>query len=346
MKDLNLTVKTNSFVGVVGPVGSGKSSLMNALLGEMINIKGRVNINGKLSVAYVPQTAWIQNVTLRENILFGKPYEKKKYDRVIHACALKQDLAILKAGDQTEIGEKGINLSGGQKQRVNLARACYSDADLYFLDDPLSAVDSHVAKHLFDKVLSSTTGLLKDKTRILATNNLTILPSVDQVVVLKKGYISEIGSYKELMDRKQHFAEFVHQFSTNVEETNNERRGSGGSSNHEFSRSMSVTSNTSVEIDHTKSKLIEAEKAETGKVKFNVYTRYLKAITIPWLSLLVIGYIGNQLASVSLLLQNATLIVMLFEITYFYRLIQMFTCLTGQISNFQIILIQVNGMNF
>lgn len=129
---------------------TGKSSLLSALLGEMDKISGRVNRHGK--IAYVSQQAWIQNCSLQDNILFGKPMQKALYDRVIVACALKPDLEMLPAGDQTEIGEKGINLSGGQKQRVSLARAVYNDADIYFMDDPLSAVDSHVSKHIFEQV--------------------------------------------------------------------------------------------------------------------------------------------------------------------------------------------------
>lgn len=120
------------------------------MLGEMDKISGRVNSNGK--IAYVSQQAWIQNCSLQDNILFGKPLDKALYDRVVLACALKPDLDMLPAGDQTEIGEKGINLSGGQKQRVSLARAVYNDAEIYFMDDPLSAVDSHVSKHIFEEV--------------------------------------------------------------------------------------------------------------------------------------------------------------------------------------------------
>lgn len=136
-----MRVNDKELVAVVGAVGCGKSSLVSVFLGDMEKISGRVNLLG--SVAYVAQQAWIQNATLKENILFGKPFDQKKYDRVIEACALRSDLDMLPGGDQTEIGEKGINLSGGQKQRVSLARAVYQDADVYFLDDPLSAVDSH-----------------------------------------------------------------------------------------------------------------------------------------------------------------------------------------------------------
>ncbi len=144
----------------MGTVGSGKSSLISGLLGEMYKFNGIINING--SVAFVPQQAWIQNATLKNNILFEKKLDEKFYARVLETCALKTDLTILPAGDATEIGEKGINLSGGQKQRVSLARAVYSKADIYMLDDPLSAVDAHVGKHIFDEVVGPN-GVLRDK---------------------------------------------------------------------------------------------------------------------------------------------------------------------------------------
>jgi len=139
LQKINLKVAKGKFVAIVGNVGSGKSSLLCSLLGEMEKVSGSVNISGDAKIAYVPQQAWIQNATLKDNILFGQDYNHKKYQRVIRACALKQDLSVLAGGDETEIGEKGINLSGGQKQRVSLARACYSDSDLFLFDDPLSA---------------------------------------------------------------------------------------------------------------------------------------------------------------------------------------------------------------
>jgi ABC-type bacteriocin/lantibiotic exporter with double-glycine peptidase domain len=134
--------------------------LISALLGELHKFSGRINING--SVAYVPQQAWIQNATLKNNILFEKPLDTKLYAKVLKTCALETDLSILPAGDETEIGEKGINLSGGQKQRVSLARAVYSDAEIFMLDDPLSAVDAHVGKHIFNEVVGPN-GILKNK---------------------------------------------------------------------------------------------------------------------------------------------------------------------------------------
>ena len=135
LKNISFQVKKKKLVAIVGQVGSGKSSLLSAILEDMKKIKGTVNTNG--SIAYVPQQAWIQNETLKQNILFASDLNENFYKKVLESCALEQDLKILSAGDLTEIGEKGINLSGGQKQRISLARAVYSNADIYLLDDPL-----------------------------------------------------------------------------------------------------------------------------------------------------------------------------------------------------------------
>merc|ERR550519_1464188 len=215
LRDIDLKVPKNSLCAVVGTVGSGKSSLLSALLGEMDMLKGDLKVNG--SVAYVSQQAWIQNATLKENILFGAKEDTGRYNKAVDDCALTSDLAMLPAGDKTEIGEKGINLSGGQKQRVSVARAVYAKADVYFLDDPLSAVDSHVGKHIFDRVIGPE-GCLRNTTRILVTHNVTHLPMMDQIVVFKDGRISEVGTYKELLGHKGAFADFLVQYLSEKED--------------------------------------------------------------------------------------------------------------------------------
>ncbi|KAF9323833.1 hypothetical protein BG006_001111 [Podila minutissima] len=198
LHDLNLKIKRGSLTAVVGRVGEGKSSLVGALLGEMHKYSGSVHCNG--SLAFVAQTAWILNDTVRNNILFGLPYDKEKYLRTIKACALAPDFKMLVNSDKTLIGEKGINLSGGQKQRISIARAVYADADVYIFDDPLSAVDAHVDKHLFEHAVSK---VLANKTRILVTNGVSHLKDVDQIVVVKAGRISQDGVYDDLiMDEK------------------------------------------------------------------------------------------------------------------------------------------------
>uniref|UniRef100_A0A8C8CAB1 ABC-type glutathione-S-conjugate transporter n=1 Tax=Oncorhynchus tshawytscha TaxID=74940 RepID=A0A8C8CAB1_ONCTS len=212
LKRINVRVPQGSLVAVVGHVGSGKSSLLSAMLGETEKRSGSVSIKG--SVAYVPQQAWIQNATVQDNVMFGREKQKTWYQRVLDACALLPDLEILPAGDSTEIGEKGLNLSGGQKQRVSLARAVYRKADVYLLDDPLSAVDAHVGQHIFDKVIGPK-GVLRDKTRVLVTHGMSFLPQADLILVLVDGEITESGSYQELLSRHGAFADFIHTFASN-----------------------------------------------------------------------------------------------------------------------------------
>ncbi|PVD27627.1 hypothetical protein C0Q70_12793 [Pomacea canaliculata] len=207
---IDISVGVGRLVAVVGHVGSGKSSLISSLLGEIEKVSGKVTI--KSSMAYVPQQAWIQNTTLRDNILFGKLFNEQRYQQVLRACALEPDLAILSAGDMTEIGERGINLSGGQKQRVSLARAVYSDSDIYLLDDPLSAVDSTWANTSSPRSLAPTACSVihgSKATRVLVTHGIHWLPMVDEIIVLSDNGISEKGSYDTLMSHNGPFANFV-----------------------------------------------------------------------------------------------------------------------------------------
>ncbi|XP_074531508.1 ATP-binding cassette sub-family C member 2 [Halichoeres trimaculatus] len=314
LKDVSLDIKPGRLVAVVGAVGSGKSSLISALLGEMHSTKGFINIQG--SLAFVPQQAWIQNATLRDNILFGSPHEERRFQEVIQACALAPDLELLPGGILTEIGEKGINLSGGQKQRVSLARAAYSQADVYLLDDPLSAVDSHVGKHLFDKLIGNK-GILKDKTRILVTHGVSFLPHVDEIVVLVDGKVSEVGSYSSLRASKGAFSEFLDTYakeqsnqshsepdvstdtadveliperddaqpdspledtvSATLKRENSIRRSQRGGSVR-LRKSSSLRKPEEAADLKKGQKLIEKEAMETGQVKFSVYLQYMRAM--------------------------------------------------------------------
>ncbi|XP_067944116.1 multidrug resistance-associated protein 1-like [Watersipora subatra] len=219
LHDINMEVPTGSLTSIVGQVGAGKSSLLSACVGDMFKHDGTVVSKG--SVAFVAQQAWIQNATVRDNILFGKEYDEERYNRVVEAVALRPDFDILDNADLTLIGEKGINLSGGQKQRVSLARAVYNEADLYLLDDPLSAVDAHVGKHIFDHVIGPD-GLLKDKTRVLVTHGVHWLPMVDNIVVLTDGRVSESGTYDALLSHDGAFAEFLKTFFLSGEEEEGE----------------------------------------------------------------------------------------------------------------------------
>lgn len=219
LHSLNIQIPKGALVAVVGPVGCGKSSLVSALLGEMEKLEGAVSVKG--SVAYVPQQAWIQNCTLQENVLFGQPMNPKRYQQALETCALLADLDVLPGGDQTEIGEKGINLSGGQRQRVSLARAVYSGANIFLLDDPLSAVDSHVAKHIFDQVIGPE-GVLAGKTRVLVTHGISFLPQTDFIIVLADGQITEMGHYSTLLQHNGSFANFLRNYAPDENQEDNE----------------------------------------------------------------------------------------------------------------------------
>jgi ATP-binding cassette, subfamily C (CFTR/MRP), member 1 len=204
LKDINFSAHKGELSCVVGIVGSGKSSLLQCILGDLWKVRGQVSVHG--TVAYVAQQAWIMNATVKENIIFGYRYDSHFYERTVKACALLDDFAQLPDGDETVVGERGISLSGGQKARVALARAVYARADVYLLDDVLSAVDSHVGRHIIENVLGPK-GLLSSKTRILATNSIPVLGESDFIVMLKQGEIVERGTYKQLMAMKGQIAE-------------------------------------------------------------------------------------------------------------------------------------------
>ncbi|KAF0367633.1 ABC transporter [Gigaspora margarita] len=217
LRNINVLIPHGKLIAVVGSVGSGKSSLLSALVGEMKRIKGEVLFGG--NVGYCPQTAWIQNATLRDNITFGLPYNEEKYRQVIKDCCLEPDLKVLPAGDLTEIGEKGINLSGGQKQRVNIARAVYYNADIVLLDDPLSAVDAHVGKYLFTHCIQ---GALANKTRILVTHHLHYLQHVDYIICMEEGEIAEQGTYEELMKDGKAFSKLIAEYGETESESDDD----------------------------------------------------------------------------------------------------------------------------
>ncbi|XP_033835853.1 canalicular multispecific organic anion transporter 1 [Periophthalmus magnuspinnatus] len=326
LKNVSIEINSGKLVAVVGAVGSGKSSLISALLGEMHKKTGLINVQG--SLAYVPQQAWIQNATLRDNILFGSAYEKGQFQQIIEACALGPDLELLAGGDLTEIGEKGINLSGGQKQRVSLARATYSEADIYLLDDPLSAVDAHVGQHLFDKVIGPK-GLLKDKTRVLVTHAVSFLPFVDEIIVLKDGIVSEVGSYNSLRASKGAFAEFLDTYakeqsnqdqshrdgndvemipdtedtqidspledaiSVTLKRENSIRRSQrGGSVRLRATSSVKEPKNEPIKGQ----RLIEKEAMESGQVKMSVFLQYVRAMGWGYTILVIFIYFIQNVA--------------------------------------------------
>ena len=197
--DIDFRARKGELCSVVGRVGSGKSSMLEAMLGNLYKINGEVSIRG--AVAYVSQSAWIMNASVKENIIFGHRWDPSFYEQTVQACALVDDFSSLPDGDRTEVGERGISLSGGQKARVTLARAVYARADVYLLDDVLSAVDSHVGRHIINNVLGSK-GLLGSKSRVLATNSVPVLSQCDMIYMLNEGRVIENGTYENLMAKK------------------------------------------------------------------------------------------------------------------------------------------------
>uniref|UniRef100_A0A9J8C7K8 ATP-binding cassette sub-family C member 5 n=1 Tax=Cyprinus carpio carpio TaxID=630221 RepID=A0A9J8C7K8_CYPCA len=261
-------VHQGALLGVCGGVGSGKSSLLSALLGQMTLLGGSVAVNGDF--AYVAQQAWILNDSLRENILFGKKYIEEKYNAVLEACCLFPDIIELPYGDMTEIGERGANLSGGQRQRVSLARALYSERPVLLLDDPLSAVDTRVGSHLFHSAIRHTA---KSRTVIFVTHQLQYLPECDEVVLMKDGQIAEHGSHVQLMEKGRDYAALFNSVQQEV----------GYAARWENTR---VTRSQNI-LHHPLKKeggggfiqyqLMQAEEKGSGAVAWPVYTAYIKA---------------------------------------------------------------------
>eukprot|EP00250_Pteridium_aquilinum_P016152 c22966_g1_i1 orf=444-4313(+) len=298
LSDINFKVPQDHLVAIVGTVGAGKSSLLAALLGEMPKVNGSVEVHG--TTAYVPQTAWIQSGTVQENILFGLPMDRAKYQRTIKACALEQDIRLFEFGDQTEIGERGINLSGGQKQRIQLARAVYQDSDIYFLDDIFSAVDAHTGSALFKDCLLGT---LKMKTRVLVTHQVEFLRKADLILVMRNGVIEQSGKYNDLLRAGAEFGALVASHSkaigaVEVEPTEGFVQAEDFtvdtptspysetiddsmkllrclSSQEHLMKSRSSDSLSRPTSKEVPGKLVEDEQRETGRVGWNVYWLFL-----------------------------------------------------------------------
>uniref|UniRef100_A0A9J8AGT6 ATP-binding cassette sub-family C member 5 n=1 Tax=Cyprinus carpio carpio TaxID=630221 RepID=A0A9J8AGT6_CYPCA len=257
-------VHQGALLGVCGGVGSGKSSLLSALLGQMTLLGGSVAVNGDF--AYVAQQAWILNDSLRENILFGKKYIEEKYNAVLEACCLFPDIIELPYGDMTEIGERGANLSGGQRQRVSLARALYSERPVLLLDDPLSAVDTRVGSHLFHSAIRHTA---KSRTVIFVTHQLQYLPECDEVVLMKDGQIAEHGSHVQLMEKGRDYAAL---FNSVQQEVGYAARWE----NTRVTLTLLCCSSLWSDVPRT-DQLMQAEEKGSGAVAWPVYTAYIKA---------------------------------------------------------------------
>ncbi|KAL6650383.1 hypothetical protein ACP70R_009308 [Stipagrostis hirtigluma subsp. patula] len=272
LKGIDMEVRRGELAAVVGTVGSGKSSLLSCIMGEMHRLSGKVTIYG--STACVAQTAWIRNGTIQENILFGKPMHPERYSEVIHACCLEKDLEMMEFGDQTEIGERGINLSGGQKQRIQLARAVYQDCDIYLLDDIFSAVDAHTGSTIFTECLKGT---LKNKTVLLVTHQVDFLQNVDTIFVMKDGLVIQSGLYHELLASCSDFSALVDAHHSSMEMTGEQdchvqnTGNSQATSSNENGEATAVAPNK----EAGSSKLIQDEEKESGRVSWRVYKLYM-----------------------------------------------------------------------
>jgi len=267
LQSISLSATNGQLLGITGPVGSGKTSLLMTILGELPISSGKMSCFGK--IAFVSQTPWVYSGTVRENIIFGKQFDVQKYNKVIEVCDLEKDIASFTKRDLTEIGQRGVILSGGQRARVSLARAVYSDADIYLLDDPLSAVDAKVGKHLFDRCIKE---FLDGRMRILVTHQLQFLKETDSIVVLRNGSVICEGTYSRIEKDKQVASCFISQEKNefNCEKSNDERFSVF---NEDALKSMNSTREHHDRVDLED----EAEDRMVGTVKWWLYWKYLRA---------------------------------------------------------------------
>ncbi|KAF9207977.1 hypothetical protein BGZ49_010088 [Haplosporangium sp. Z 27] len=319
LRDINIKIARGSLVAIVGSVGSGKSSLLQAIVGNMTRSSGSI-VRGA-SISYASQTPWIQNATIRDNILFDTKFEEERYWRVIKACSLEKDLASFPGGDMAEIGERGINLSGGQKARLSLARSVYFDAGLVVMDDPISAVDAHVGKRLWKDCIL---GELQGKTRIIATHQLYVLPDVDYVICMKDGKISTQGTYQELLTKNSEFMELMIQYggmrrkksvvgdvadsqvesdaesSTTVRQQNQETIWNTDKASDIGDETNSEAQANDVEVIKSAeaSKLISEEEREVGAVSLSVYGEYFKMVGVGMWTAVIFCYIAQQVCNI------------------------------------------------
>ncbi|KAJ2758485.1 hypothetical protein H4S06_002678, partial [Coemansia sp. BCRC 34490] len=358
LSDINVEFPTGGFSLVAGPTGSGKSSLLAALIGEMTLTRGRILLptmhsrdmadkdtkykdiielsgdNGLVirDIAYVAQEAWLRNATVRENILFDEPYNRERYEQVLHACALKPDLRVLMAGDQTEIGERGVTLSGGQKQRVALARAVYSSRSILLIDDCLSAVDAHTAKHILTECLANSAGLMQGRTRVLVTHHVSMcLPYAQYIVAMCEGRVVLKGVPTDLQDHQGLALTAMSEHNRNDFNTiaKHDSKGHGKMAASEtiaeenlLTKTAQLTADTRSEDEYNSGRLetireqkeqalgdsvtaalqgtlVEEEKRETGSVRFKVWEMYFAACGSKtfwvWLLLLLVSSRGMVL---------------------------------------------------
>lgn len=290
IKGLNISIRRNELVAVIGSVGSGKTSILAALGGDMRRTAGEVVFGASRS--YCPQYAWIQNATVKENIVFGKPFVQEWYDAVVDACALRPDLEMLPNGDLTEIGERGITVSGGQKQRLNIARAIYFNADIVLMDDPLSAVDAHVGRHIMDNAIC---GLLKNKARVLATHQLHVLHRCDRIIWVQNGKAYKIDTFDNLMATDADFQKLMATTAVEEKKEEQEEEIDGGEVEEEKKDVQKKNGGKK-----PAAALMQAEERAVKSVSVGIYMAYVRASgSILMLPLIILALILSQGANIS-----------------------------------------------
>ncbi|KAF6117127.1 ATP binding cassette subfamily C member 5 [Phyllostomus discolor] len=285
--NIDLEIEEGKLVGICGSVGSGKTSLISAILGQMTLLEGSIAASG--TFAYVAQQAWILNATLRDNILFGKEFDEERYNSVLNSCCLRPDLAILPNSDLTEIGERGANLSGGQRQRISLARALYSDRDIYILDDPLSALDAHVGNHIFNSAIQKH---LKSKTVLFVTHQLQYLADCDKVIFMKEGCITERGTHEELMNLNGDYATIFNNLllgETPPVEINSKKETSGSQKKSQDKGPKTGSVKKEKAVKPEEGQLVQVEEKGQGSVPWSVYGVYIQAAGGPLAFLFIIS---------------------------------------------------------
>nr|QCO93577.1 ATP-binding cassette subfamily C member 6 [Chilo suppressalis] len=272
LRNINVTIPKGKLCAIIGSVGSGKSSILHLLLNELRATSGRIYLSGPLS--YASQEPWLFVATVRQNILFGLPYNSKKYKEVVRVCALQKDFQQFPHGDQTLVGERGASLSGGQRARINLARAVYRQADVYLLDDPLSAVDAHVGRQLFDECIG---GYLRHTTRVLVTHQLHYLKDADYILIMNNGAVEAKGTYDELMSSGLDFAKLL----SSSHDENEDKKDKPPPMTRRTSSRLSTTRRPSITESMTGCDIpaqeMEEEERESGSMGWRVYNAYMRA---------------------------------------------------------------------
>ncbi|XP_059049388.1 probable multidrug resistance-associated protein lethal(2)03659 isoform X2 [Achroia grisella] len=290
VEDIDLKILSGSTTTIIGAVGSGKSTLLHMMLNELPCSQGDMEIIG--SISYASQDPWLFVGTIRQNILFGQPFNKSRYMEVCKVCALERDISLFPHGDKTVVGERGVSLSGGQRARINLARAIYKEADIYLLDDPLSAVDSQVAKHIFEKCIK---GYLEEKTVILVTHQLQFIKSVDQIIIMDKGKVIAEGGFEDLNEQDLKIIELMADKGREVREEDDTK----------VRQSISMSQPSTVSLHRRRWSLLfntsateqtqEAELQTTGRVHGSVYREYfMTAASCPYVTVVCIMFILAQ----------------------------------------------------